>query len=85
MSLHTPRDVKNHPSPPCRTKLHLCEPLPNAARLSGDKPDASNEVRLGFAEDFLAEHSDTRTAAPAGLMTGSISAQAGAAAEIARA
>ncbi len=75
MSLHKQSDVKNHLSPRYRTKLHLFDPVSNAAGLSVDKSDATKAAPLGFAEDFLAEHSRSGKGAPAGVMAGSISTQ----------
>ena len=78
MSLHKQSDVKNHLTPRYRTKVHLCDSVSDAACLSLDGTDAIKAVPSGFAEDFTANHSYPCTAAPAGLMTGSISAQAAA-------
>jgi hypothetical protein len=86
MSLHKQSDVKNHLSSRFRTKIHLCRPVSDAASLSVDEPDTIKAVPLGFAEDFLAEHSSSDTAAaPAGFMTNFIRAQAAAISKNARA
>ena len=78
MSLHKQSDVKNHLSPRYRTKIHLCEPVSEATGLSAAEPDAIRAVPLGFAEDFLAEHSSTGTTGTTGLVTASIGPQAAA-------
>lgn len=76
MSLHKQSDVKNHLSPQYRTKIHVYKPLSGTVGLSADEPDAIKAVRLGFAEDFLAEHSSGEAPASTGLVTGSVSSQA---------
>lgn len=86
MSLHKQSDVKNHLSPRHRTKIHLCEPVSGAVGLSGAEPDAIKAAPLGFAEDFLGEHSSSGAiSAPAGLVTDSSSRQAAAVSKNARA
>ena len=79
MSLHKQSDVKNHLSPRYRAKVHLCEPVSDATGFSGAEPDAIKAIPLGFAEDFLAEHtSPGQVPASAGPITGSLSTQAAA-------
>jgi len=86
MSLHKQSDVKNHLSPRYRTKIHLCKPISGAVGLSVGEPDAIKVIPLGFAEDFLAEHSWSGVVpASTGLITGSISPQATAVSTNARA
>jgi len=85
MSLHKQSDVKNHLSPRFGTKIHLCKPVSDAAGLSVTEPDAIKAVPLGFAEDFLAEHSSSgKGPASTGPMTGSINPQAPAASKSTR-
>jgi hypothetical protein len=76
MSLIKRSDVKNHPSPSHRTKIHLCPPLsePDATGCSVAEPDASEADPSGFAEDFVAEHSSS--IAPAHWVADSGSPQA---------
>jgi D-tyrosyl-tRNA(Tyr) deacylase len=86
MSLHKQSDVKNHLSPRYRTKIYLCKPVSDATGLSVAEPDAIKAVPLGFAEDFLAEHSSSgEVPASTGPVTGSISPQATAVSKNARA
>jgi hypothetical protein len=84
MSLHKQSDVKNHLSPRYRTKIHLCPPVSDTSGLSVAEPDAIKPVLLGFANDFLTEHSSSGPAST-GPVTGSISPQATAASRNARA
>jgi len=86
MSLHKQSDVKNHLSPRYRTKIHLCKPVSGAVGLSAGEPDAIKLIPLGFAEDFLAEHSSSgEVPASTGPVTGSTSPQAAAVSKNARA
>ena len=86
MSLHKQSDVKNHLSPRYRTKIYLRKPASYATALSVGEPDAIKAVPLGFAEDFLAEHSSSgEVPASTGPVTGSISPQATAVSKNARA
>lgn len=75
MNLIKKCDVKNHPSPSHRTKIHLCPPLsgPDATAYSVAEPDASKADPSGFAEDSAAEHSSS--IAPADRVADSSSAQ----------
>lgn len=86
MRLHKQSDAKNHLSPRYRTRMHLCKPVSGAVGLSVGEPDAMKAVPLGFAEDFLAEHSYSgEVLASAGPVTRSISPQATAVSTNARA
>ena len=63
MSLIEKSDVKNHPSPPFHTRIHLCEPVsqPDATGFS-EAESESEPVKANlsvFTQDFLAEHSST--------------------------
>ncbi len=59
MSLHKQGDVKNHLSFRYTTKIYLCPPVSGTSGLSVPEPDAIKPVPLGFAEDFLTEHSSS--------------------------
>jgi len=86
MSLHRQSDVKNHLSARYRAKIYLCKPVSGAGGLAAGEPEAMKAVPLGFAEDFLGEHSlPGEVPASTVPVTGCISPQATAAAKNARA
>jgi hypothetical protein len=77
MSLVKRSDVKNHPSVDSRTKIHLCVPEsePDATGFSGDELDIDKANVLGFAADFVAEHSAPGVAATTDHLPGSFRAE----------
>jgi hypothetical protein len=79
VSLKKQSDVKNHLSPRFRTQIHLCEPVsqPDATGFSETEPEAIKTEPSIFAEDFVAEHSTSvSAAAPADGVTVSSGPQA---------
>ena len=87
MSLIKQSDVKNHLSPRYRTKIHLCQPVsqPDATGYSVAELGTIEANPLGFADDFIAEHSSSGLAfAPTDPVTGSIRPQAPAASKSVR-
>ncbi len=67
-------DVKSHVHSPFLTKVHFVQP--DATGSSGTEPNTSKADPLGFAQDFVAEHSSSDVAvAPTDPLTGSIRPQ----------
>ncbi len=68
MSIINRTDVKNHMRPLFLSKIHLCEPQsqPDATGFSEPEPDTIEAQPLGFAADFVAEHSSQGVVAAPG-------------------
>jgi hypothetical protein len=80
-------DVRNHLHSPFLTKIHLCPPVsqPDATGYSVAELGTIEANPLGFADDFIAEHSSSGLAfAPTDPVTGSIRPQAPAASKSVR-
>jgi hypothetical protein len=78
MSLVNRSDANNHPSLNFRTRTHSSAPesQPDATGFSGDEPDVDKASVLGFAADFVAEHSAAGIGASTDHLPGSFRGEA---------